>query len=417
MLFGMLGISSYGNREIAKCRENKKILSNKFWSIYLIQFICSVVMTIIYFIYTIFFSEYKTVSYIQFFLMLSALFDINWFFFGLEDFRITVSRNMIIKIVSFFLIVFLVLNEDDLWKYALIVSLSTFFSQLILWLFLFKRVNYVKIRRKDALKHFKKILIFFIPVISYSIYKIMDKIMIGLLSEVEAVAFYENAEKISNVPIAIIAALGMVMLPRVSNLAAKNKDKEVRKYMDKSFRLVLFIIAPLVVLFIVYGCDLCTIYLGSEFEKSGFLLQLLSVTILFVSVANVIRTQFLIPYSRDKEYVLSTVIGAVLNFILNLIFIPQFGAVGACVGTIAAECSVMLYQIIVTRRDLDYAYLMKQIIFFFLLSIVSVLVAMALPLSIDNNVLALFVHCFVCIIVYLMLNLKYFVLLLRAKDF
>ena len=46
--------------------------------------------------------------------------------------------------------------------------------------------------------------------------------------------------------------------------------------------------------------------------------------------------------------------GAVVNLILNLIFIKSLGAIGACIGTIAAEASVMFYQIIATRKAIDY---------------------------------------------------------------
>lgn len=417
MLFGILGISNYGNREIAKCRDDRKKLSTTFWSIYKIQFLFSFLVTILYILYTIFLSKYKIVSYIQLFFIISVFFDINWFFFGLEDFKITVSRNILIKIISFILIILLVLNSDDLWKYTIIMSLSTFLSQFILWLFLFKRINHVKVRLKDGLKHLKKILIFFIPVISYSIYKIMDKIMIGFLSEIEAVAFYENAEKIANIPIAIITALGTVMLPRISNLVAKNEHTKVKDYINKSFQLVLFIIIPIILLILLYGKELCVIYLGSEFEQSGFLLQLLSSTILFVSLANVIRTQFLIPYSKDKDYIYSTIIGAILNLILNLIFIPRYGATGACIGTIAAEFSVMFYQIYSTRKDLNYKYLIKQLLLFTMRAIIPALIVIFIPSLTKNRIFDLFIHCALYMIFYALINIKYALLLLKSKDF
>lgn len=417
MLFGILGISNYGNREIAKCRDNKNELSKKFWSIYKIQFSFSIFVSFLYILYAILFSEFKLVSYIQTLFVLSVILDINWFFFGLEDFRITVSRNIIIKIISFALIVLFVLNENDLWKYTIIMSLSTFFSQLILWFFLFKKIQYTKIEYKKALRHLKKILILFIPVISYSIYKIMDKIMIGLLSEIEFVAFYENAEKIANIPIAIITALGTVMLPRISNLVAKQQDDKVKEYINKSFKLVLFIVIPTIVLILLYGKELCILYLGKDFSMSGFLLQLLSITILFVSLANVVRTQYLIPYSRDKEYIYSTIIGAALNLILNLIFIPKLGAMGACIGTIAAEFSVMLYQMIATRNDLNYKLLIKQVMYYLVVGLIPAIALVILPFANNNSFVMVMLCCIIYLTLYLALNIKYVLFLIKTKDF
>ena len=67
--------------------------------------------------------------------------------------------------------------------------------------------------------------ILFIPVLAYSIYKVMDKIMLGNMSSYDQVGFYNNAEKIINIPMGIITALGTVMLPRMSNIVA-NGDKK-----------------------------------------------------------------------------------------------------------------------------------------------------------------------------------------------
>ena len=417
MLFGLLGVSNYGSREIAKCRENKDALSVKFWSIYKIQFIVSMTVCLLFLIYAVFLSSYRTVSLIQSLAVISVIFDINWFFFGIEQFKTTISRNIIIKIIAFIMVLLFVNDEEDLWIYTLIMSLSILFSQLVLWFFLFKKVSYVKVPFKKSYKHFKKILVLFIPVISYSIYKIMDKIMIGAMSDIESVAYYENAEKIVGIPIAIITALGTVMLPRISNLVSKKDTFEIKKYINKSFRLVLFIILPMIVLLITFGRELCTFYLGEGFEASGLLLQLLSTTILFVSLANVIRTQFLIPYSRDKEYIFSTIIGAAVNLCLNIILIPKYGAVGACIGTIAAELSVLGYQVFVTRKELNYVYLLKQVIKKSVLSIIPMPVIFCVPIINGDAYFTVIIRCCIYIVAYLLLNAKYLLFLLKTKEY
>jgi len=72
--------------------------------------------------------------------------------------------------------------------------------------------------------------------------------------------------------------------------------------------------------------------------------MILSITIPFISFANVIRTEYLIPAEKDKVYIKSVVLGAILNFIMNVIFISKYKSIGACFGTIVAEVAVMIYQ-------------------------------------------------------------------------
>ena len=82
------------------------------------------------------------------------------------------------------------------------------------------------------------------------------------------------------------------------------------------------------------------IFLGREFTDCIDVVVLLVITILFIAWANVIRTQYLIPKKMDKVYIVSTALGAVVNFGINIFLIGIYGAKGASIGTIFAEFSV-----------------------------------------------------------------------------
>ncbi|MTV66974.1 oligosaccharide flippase family protein, partial [Streptococcus pneumoniae] len=89
MMFMLLGIANYGNRTIATVkREGKDILSKTFWSIYSIQLIMSILVTIAYLAYLYLGAvHYKVIAILQLFLLLSNAVDITWFFYGLENFK------------------------------------------------------------------------------------------------------------------------------------------------------------------------------------------------------------------------------------------------------------------------------------------------------------------------------------------
>ena len=419
MIIAMLGLNNYGNRTIAKVRDDKEKLSKEFCSIYALQIITSILMIVCYFIYVLIFSnEYKMIAFIQIMYVISSMFDINWFFFGIEKFKLTITRNTIIKILSLVLIFIFVKTPNDVWKYTVILAGSTLFSNIVLFSFLHRYVKFTRIDRKDIFRHFKPNLMMFLPVIAVSIYKMMDKIMLGILSTVTEVGYFENAEKITQVPLAIITALGTVMLPRVSNMLSNKQEKEVKKILNKTMPFIIFLAFPMVFGLVAISKDFSLIFFGNGFEKSGYLIQLLSITIIFLSWGNVIRTQYLIPKERDKEYVISAFLGAIVNFIMNCIFIPKYESIGACFSTIAAEFVVMFYQSWVVRKELplkeyilnSYGFLLKAIVMFIIILIIGKQIK-------DNNLLKIVLQVFIGSIVYGLLNIKYIYNILGIDKF
>ena len=198
MLLTMMGVNNYGNRTIAKVREDNDKLSKTFWSIYLLQLIMGLTLTIIYISYVLIFdNEFKIIALIQSLFIISSMLDINWFFFGLEEFKKTITRNTFVKITNIVLIFLLVKTKSDVWKYTFIMAGMTCLSQLILWGFAKGKVELVKIKWQDIAKHIKPNLVLFIPVIAVSLYKIMDKTMLDMLSTEANVGWYYAVDKIS----------------------------------------------------------------------------------------------------------------------------------------------------------------------------------------------------------------------------
>ena len=417
MLLTLLGVNNYGNRTIAKVRDDKIKLSKTFWSIYSLQLIMGIMMVVIYIIYILIFdNKYKIISIIQLLFIVSAMLDINWFFFGLEEFKKTIARTTFIKIGNVILIFLLVKTKTDVWKYTLIMSGMTCLSQLILWIFIRRRISFTKIKWKDISIHIKPNLILFIPVIAVSLYKIMDKIMLGAMTTVSEVGFYENAEKIINIPLAIITALGTVMMPRMSNIIAKGDKETAKNYISKSIYFVMFLSLAMCLGLVGVGYKFAPLFFGNEFKKTGVLIMLLAITLPFISFANVLRTQYLIPREEDKIYIKSVFIGAITNLIMNIIFIPLYESIGACFGTITAEFAVMLYQSISIKNELPIKeYLIKSTPF---LIKSLIMLAIIYPLNFINidSLVRLICQVVLGCIIYGVLNIKYVISIVDIKK-
>lgn len=371
MLLTLLGVNNYGNRSIAKVRDDKEKLSKTFWSIYALQLCMGAIMLLLYLTYVaVFDTEHSIIALCQSLFIVSAILDINWLFFGLEEFKKTVTRNSIIKICNVILIFLFVKDNSDVWKYTLIMSGMTCIGQLVLWGFARKKIRLVPIKFADIKKHIKPNLTLFIPVIAVSLYKMMDKIMLGSMSSMAEVGYYENAEKIINIPLALITALGTVMLPRMSNIIAKGETHKINAYISKSTKFVMFASFAMCAGLIAVGKNFAPLFFGEEFEKTGVLIMLLSSTLPMISFANVLRTQYLIPKEMDSIFIKSVFLGAITNLIMNLIFIPNYGSIGACFGTITAEIMVMAYQAFKVKGRLPVQQYLRQSLPFLIKAII-----------------------------------------------
>lgn len=366
-IFIILGLSNYGNRTIASVRDNKKELSKCFCEIYIMQFLLGIIFSVLYILYICTFNVNNIlVSSLMLIYVLSYVFDINWFFQGLELFKHTVIRNFVIKILTVIGIFVFVKDINDLWKYTLIMVLSYLITQIVLWPFVKEYVNFVKPSLKNILKHLKPNLVLFVPVIAINVYKYMDKIMLGAIINVTEVGYYENAEKIVTVALGFITAFGTVMLPRMSNMYANGNEKEAKKYLDTSFHFITIITIAIVCGLISVGKDFSIIFWGSDFEICGVLISLLALSMIFIAWPNVIRTQFLIPKHREKDYIVSVIIGAIVNFIINYILIYRLKSIGTAIGTVCAEMSVCIYQLWAIRKDFSvYSIIRKNSVFLF----------------------------------------------------
>lgn len=403
MLCSLIGINNFGSRNIAKNRDinDRSIL---FSNLIFLQILLSLVMLVLYYIFVFFIYRYNTViMMLQSLFLISAMFDINWFYFGIEKFKITISRNIIIKVLSLLLVFWVVKSRGDLWKYTLIMSGSTLISQIYLWIFLRKYVLFKKPTFKGVIENLKPCLILFIPVIAYSIYRVMDKTMIGYFSNTVQLGNYESAEKIINIPISIITALGTVMLPYMSRSDSSGFQQKI---MD-TFRLSFFMIVPICFGLFVISDDFCAIFFGSEFSLTSNIIKLLLITVVFSSISNVIRTSYLIPKEFDYIYVNSTILGAVVNLIFNLLFIKKYGAYGACIGTIAAEFFVMSYQVFKTKEKIDYVRMLKILCGYLFKSLIFAVLIILVGKFIENLFEKIIIQIVFSVLIYIILNYKY----------
>lgn len=406
--FAMLGISNYGNRAIAKICNNKENCNKKFSSIYYLQLITSFIMLILFILYVVLFANDKIVASIFGIYFISAFFDVSWLFFGLQEFKTTSLRQIIIRILTFVCILYFIKGKNDLNNYIVIMCVGNFISAFSLWLISWKKIKFKRCTMKEIMHHLKPCLILFIPIIATSVYRIMDIIMVGKMSNMNEVGYYENAEKLIYISLGLISSFSAVIMPKISNLIGNKNIVRAKELFDDSMEIAMGIGFSLGFGIMAVSKEFVPIYFGNEFIPSIALSIGLSVTIPIITWACIIRTLFLIPNERDNVYMISVIIGAIVNIMCNLILIPRIGTMGAVIGTIIAELSVAVYQTESARKEIRIKKYIKQSAIFFAFGIIMLFSVRIVGNIFNNQTIGLILEIVIgagvysiCILIYL----------------
>lgn len=344
ILFGSIGVNLYGNRSIAYVRDNKKEMSKVFWEITVLKVITVTLAYLVFLLFLLFTNKYQHYFLYQSILILAAGLDISWLFMGIEDFQKPVLRNMLVKIASVVLIFSLVKTSNDLGMYILITSGSIFVGNLTLWPYLRKTVRRIHLRKLQIWKHLRPSLSLFIPQIAIQIYLVLNKTMLGALVSVTSAGYFDNADKLVKVILAVVTATGTVMLPRVAHTFAKGNNEKVNEYLYTSFDMVSLIATPMMFGLMAISPKFAPWFFGQNFLGIETLVMVLSPVILLIGWSNVTGQQYLMPTHKMKYFTYSVTVGAVVNLLLNILMIPLWGAVGACIATVISEALVCIVQ-------------------------------------------------------------------------
>lgn len=398
VLLCMLGVLNYGNREIAMAKD-KESISNKFWTIYSNQLFFGLLSIFLYFIFFFYYIHDDMLVYcLQALYILSGVLDISWFYFGIEKFKTTTSISAINKVLTTIFIFLLVKTAADVWLYTFIVAIGTLFNNVAYWLLLHKYVGKAKITKEEVLSHLKPLLLLFIPVIAINVYKYIDKIMLGSMINVDAVGIFDAAEKLTNIPMGFISAIGTVMLPRISNMLNSDDGNNIRKYNYLSFNLVIFLSVGMCFGLAGISDVFIPIFYGISFVESVKVLFVLCPCMIFVSWANVVRTQYLLPYKKDVLFCMSVTVGAIINIISNLILIPIYGAIGAAFSTLIAEFTVCIFQSIAANKDMKLVNPLVKVLPYLILGLLMYLTISNIKMS--SILLCVVVRLFTGLLIY-----------------
>ena len=277
-LFAALGTASYGQREIAMHRNDSKASSKLFWEIEFLSITTTAVSLIIWLIWICVSTQYTAVYGVLTLSVLAVAFDISWYFGGFEKFKYIVIRNTVVKITGIALLFLFVKKETDILLYVCIMAATGLIGNISMWTYLPKLLSKVDFKTLHPFKvHLKQTFLYFIPTIATSVYTVLDKTMIGAITNSEELnGYYEQATKIIRMVESLLFSLNTVMVSRQSYLFAEGKTDEIKEKIDKSFEFLFALAVPF--MFGIWGVaeNFVPWFFGNGYKPVVMLLYLMS---------------------------------------------------------------------------------------------------------------------------------------------
>lgn len=165
----------------------------------------------------------------------------------------------------------------------------------------------------------------------------------ALLHNDSLTGIYNGSLTIARIPYYLFYALTLVMLPSISRTTAQNNIEETNTIITRTFRMMIMILMPLIILMIVYARPIVQLFYGNRYLDAVLPLQILAGGIGFLTIFYVMSFA-LNGAGKIKIPMYVSLVGMILNAILNYILVVKYGIAGSAIAT--AITSILITIII-----------------------------------------------------------------------
>lgn len=320
-----------------------------------------------------------------------------------------VVEKLIIYVTSdiLYTVTFSVLNIIFIAK--LRIGISGYFTSYILaYLFasvflIFRAKIYkvvkIKLYNKEYLKEFIKYSTPLIPNnLSWWIVNASDRFLIKLFSGYSNLGIYSIANKIPQI---LNTFYGLFFkawqISSIKELGKEDTEKfyeQIFKYISKAmFTVGVCILAGINLIFLIM--------IGDEFKEAINYVPILVLAIIFFTLASFLGSIYT-AYKKSKNILKSTIISAVINIAVNIIFMPFLGAIVACYSTLISYLFLFIYRLYDSRQFMKLKIDIKDLIVSSL-----IFVLMTVNIGIFKLSLTTLIINIIFIIIYILINRKY----------
>lgn len=359
-LFCMLGISTLGVREIAKCNGNQEKLNNTFSQLITLNLSLTIIMLVAYFIIIETLPQlipYKKLLYVGASQLFFGAFAIEWLFRGLEEFRYITIRTLFVRtayVISVFLFVH---SSEDFVNYFVIYSGMVIANGIINWSYGIRLVRFSFQPLSVIVQHIKPFIFLGSQLILTSLYTTFNSIYLGMACGDTQVGYYTTATKIENIILALYSSVTLVLMPRISALLESNNEDGVKRMIQQSLDLLFAFVFPCIFFAEFYAEELVYLIAGTGYEGAIFPMRIVMPLMLIVGLEQILIVQILMPARADKQVFVNSLLGASCSILLNLLIVSNLQSIGSSIVWFISE-SVMMFAALyfVKKRYRDFSF-------------------------------------------------------------
>lgn len=412
VIISSLGIPFYGIREIAKHKNDIELRSKILFELFIIKLICTIFAIIIYLL--LIFTIPKFNDNLPYYLLglgtiIIGIFDLNYFFSALEDFKYITIRTIFFQILSVIAIFVFIKSKETVLIYFIIPILINLFNTIVNINYILRFIDFNAIKTELHLRYHLKPLLFMFSIMFFtSIYNLLDTTILGFLAKNIHVGYYSVALRINRIPLALIAVLVPVMLPRIS-LEFKNGNYiEIKRLISKTIQFVILLGVPIMVGLYVTAPEIISLFSGKEFAPSIITIRIMSPIPLIIGITMNFSTQLLIPMGKEKQLLFAVIVGTFSSLLLNFILTPILQHNGAAISNLVTEIIVLITCYFFVIKHIKVIIPYKQIIINIILCIPFGVFVYISRYFLSSPILILFFSVSVSILYYLIIQIIMF---------
>lgn len=351
--FGLLaspGFTAYGVREAARAVEPPRILVKKLMSARIMLALISYALLLIF---TFAFAPRDWLTRLLLIVtgtsFLVAAVDVQWLYIGNSKMWRVSSATILAQFVYMAIVLSCVRRPADAWIVPVGVTTSAIFSAFIL----LRRaradfdIGMPQYMPEEWGKFLPICVTLGIASMMSMIYDQIDTVMLRYLRSEAEVGIYVASYRLMAISMSFLGVLAQVFFPLFSG-STKTDAKKNQQYVQWMANNTIALALPIAAGGFLLAGPICALVMGARYAGADHLLRWLMLNLLSGSAA-VLFSSRLIPHNRERQYLWSVAAGALANILLNLVFIPKYGAIAAVFTTIAAQTTVALMAYYFTR--------------------------------------------------------------------
>ena len=351
-LFALMGIATVGVREIAACGEDREKRSRVFSGLMSIVLLLTAAVLVVYVVAILVVNRFqadRTLFVMGAGTLVFTSLLIEWLYQGMENFRYITLRSVAIK-VAYALLVFLLIRKPGDYRLYFALTVGMVFLNSIVNLAYSRHFVCFSFRGADIRPYLKPVLSLGLYKVMVSMYTTFNVIYLGFVASEAQVGYYYSAKKLFYIILGLFSAFTAVMLPRMSAILEQGQEAEFRAKTQMTFDIVFAFAFPLIAFFEVLSPEIIGLMSGPGYEGAILPMRIISPVLLLSAMAQIWVIQILMPLRKDRVVLVSSILGAVVGILANILLVGRLGAVGSALVLLVSEVAGNLFSFVYAVR-------------------------------------------------------------------